>query len=272
MRGGRQTILVLSPTEGRTGIVLPVAMSAKDMDTAAKESAAVWRCIDEMAVQDGRYPLIIPEDRWRSSPETIRPRLLAHLEIFTSLYARNCEIRRIDKNTAKEFLERYHSYGYASCRYHYGIYVKRHTGHLKASSGNMEPGTLAAVATFSNARKWIKGDKTIRSYEWTRYASLPDVRISGAMGRVLSRFIEDAAPDDIMSYADLEWSEGMVYEALGFTAEGMKSPVSFRISPHSWKREAIRKAPDGNDEIIKEDDICYCNLGSCKYRLKLTDY
>ena len=28
--------------------------------------------------------------------------------------------------------------------------------------------TLVAVAAFSNARKWIKGDKTIRSYEWTR--------------------------------------------------------------------------------------------------------
>ena len=100
---------------------------------------------------------------------------------------------------AKEFLEANHSYGYAACKYCYGMFLKRHTGHIaqQMESGNTavstlpnhSPGTLVAVATFSNARKWIKGNQTIRSYEWTRYASLPDVRLSGGMGKMLKTFI-----------------------------------------------------------------------------------
>jgi hypothetical protein len=98
---------------------------------------------------------------------------------------------------------------------------------------------LVAVATFSNARKWQKGDKVIRSYEWTRYASLPGVRISGGMGKVVKAFIEEVHPDDIMSYADLEWSEGKVYEQLGFVLEGRKDPVMFVVD-EAWRRFPIK--------------------------------
>mgnify|MGYP006988390554 CR=1 FL=1 len=102
------------------------------------------------------------------------------------------------------------------------------------------PGTLVAVATFSNARKWQKGEKTIRSYEWTRYASLPGVRINGGMGKVLKAFIKEVQPDDIMSYADLEWSEGAVYEQLGFELEGHKTPVIFAVDSQ-WQRTALKQ-------------------------------
>ena len=159
----------------------------------------------------------------------MKARLLAHLGIFTQIYARNCEVRRIDKATAADFLRCNHSYGDAACRYRYGLFLKRHTGH---NSGSTEiiPGTLVAVATFSNARKWVKGEKTVRSYEWTRYASLPGLRISGGMGKMLKTFIENVHPDDIMTYADLEWSEGKVYEALGFSLEGHRPGICFSIS------------------------------------------
>ena len=168
----------------------------------------------------------------------MKARLLAHLRIFTQIYARNCEVRKIDKQTAAEFLDKNHSYSDAACRYRYGLYLKRHTGH-NAGSTEVIPGTLVAVATFSNARKWKKGDKEIRSYEWTRYASLPGVRLSGGMGRLLKTFIEDVNPDDIMTYADLEWSEGKVYEQLGFQLEGVKEPVVFQIDA-SWGRFPVK--------------------------------
>ena len=119
------------------------------------------------------------------------------------------------------------------------------------------------MATFSNARKWAKGDQIIRSYEWTRYASLPEVRLSGGMGRMLKTFIKDVQPDDIMSYADLEWSAGDVYTQLGFTLEGQKSPVMFSIDT-AWQRTPIKAETPG--------DRYFQNFGSNKYRLKLTDY
>ena len=257
-------------TDGRRVIIagedtiLPVRIFHTSMEEARKSPVSDY--IREIVETTGKYPLTVTEDRWHSQGDMIRSRLLAHLQKFTQIYARNCEIRKIDKKTAAEFLNANHSYGDAACRYRYGLYLKRHTGH---NAGNVEiaAGTLVAVAAFSNARKWIKGDRTIRSYEWTRYASLPGVRLSGGMGKLLNAFIAEVKPDDIMTYADLEWSEGKVYEALGFVLESTKTPVMFAIDTASWKRTAL----NGNG-TASSGNLYFQNLGSNKYRLKLTDY
>ena len=280
-------------SKGRSISIIPAPISADSPESAAEYAESLSSCISNLTSSNGERPLIISEDRWRSQPETTKARILAHLEIFTQLYARNCEVRKIDKKTAAEFLKVNHSYGDASCRYRYGLYLKRHTGH-NAKTGTMEPGTLVAVATFSNGRKWIKGDKTIRSYEWTRYASLPGVRLSGGMGRLLKAFIAEVQPDDIMTYADLEWSEGKVYEALGFSLEGHRSPVFFAVDTSTWNRLQIlsdgpkigvdmpppargyisgRSPATGvNGNLGPSDCRYFQNFGSNKYRLKLTEY
>ena len=269
-------VIVTRTLEGRhTKVVLPLEISARTIEEAEAESEKAEHAI-RMITREAGYPLIITEDRWNRQRAMMEARLLAHMEVHHQAYARNCEVRRIEKAEAQEFLNRNHSYGDAACKYRYGLFLKRHTGHIAAemetSSAtmnevkNLSPGTLIAVATFSNARKWIKNGKEIRSYEWTRYASLPDLRVSGGMGKLLKAFIKEVQPDDIMSYADLEWSEGEVYERLGFEAEAEKEPVTFTIDTHTWERKAIRRSLD------KLGDLFFCNFGSRKYRLKLTDY
>ncbi len=296
-------VICVSNKEGLKRIVLPVSITAATPEDAQRQSADLQETVRTLTEQSSCKMLIITEDRWRSQRSMMEARLLAHLEVFFPVYARNCEIRKIDKAEAAAFLEANHSYGDAACRYRYGMFLRRHTGwrsQIQLSNPDQEknteqncsirealkPGTLIAVAEFSNARKWIKGDKTIRSYEWTRYASLPGVRINGGMGKMLKHFIKEVQPDDIMSYADLEWSEGAVYEQLGFTLEGRKEAVSFIIDCNTWERNAIRDSspthftsildsgcPQEEAEGTEKEDIRYFrNLGSNKYRLKLTDY
>ena len=339
-------VIVTRTLDGRhTKVILPLEISARTIEEAEAESENAEYAI-RMITREAGYPLIITEDRWRSQRQMMEARLLAHLELFSQAYARNCEVRRIEKAEAQEFLNRNHSYGYATCKYRYGLFLKRHTGHIAAEMGfpigsgmtDGEPGTtdrktevpnrevgrtsspvilnevknlseetLIAVATFSNARRWVKEGKEIRSYEWTRYASLPDLRVSGGMGKMLKAFIKEVHPDDIMSYADLEWSEGKVYERLGFEAETRKEPVTFTIDPQTWERTAIRRSPvkpgmteekpgmteekprlteekprltEGMLRITEGDnvipdligDLFFRNFGSRKFRLKLTDY
>ena len=197
---------------------------------------------------DSGREIVVPEDRWHTQRDMMEKRVLAHLGQFRSIFARKCTVRRIDKPAAREFLERNHSYGDASCRYRYGVYCGDE---------------LVAVAEFSNARRWLKDDGPVASYEWVRYASLPDVRVVGGMGKVLKTFIDEVHPDDIVSYADLEWSDGEVYRTLGFVRDGMKAPVSFVIDPVTWKRTPMKNAaPDC-------EGLHYTNLGSVKYRLRL---
>ena len=171
-------------------------------------------------------------------------------EKFHSVFARNCEIRRIDRELAASFLNACHLYGDCAAAYRYGLFVSRSPGGVKgaaeggamgcvaegAEGGAMGAaegrqtypvGTLVAVASFSKARRWSKKgengeQETICSYEWLRYASLPELRVLGGMGRILARFIEDFHPDDIMSYVPLRHFSGEVYESLGFVSEGVK--------------------------------------------------
>ena len=179
-------------------------------------------------------------------------------EKFHSVFARNCEIRRIDRELAANFLNACHLYGDCAAAYRYGLFVSRSPGGVKgaaeggamgcvaegAEGGAMGAaegvavgaaegrqtypvGTLVAVASFSKARRWSKKgengeQETICSYEWLRYASLPELRVLGGMGRILARFIEDFHPDDIMSYVPLRHFSGEVYELLGFVSEGVK--------------------------------------------------
>lgn len=278
--------------DGRERVILPVRFTATSPEEAEKQSDSLRSAIDEITKSSGLHPIAITEDRWNVQREMTQKRLLSHLEVFTPLFARNCEVRRIEKSEASAFLDANHSYGDAACRYRYGMFLKRHTGHRSSvlSSGQaheadraeeirrpeiIQPGALVAVAEFSNARKWQKGDKVIRSYEWIRYASLPDVRINGGMGKMLKHFIKDIDPDDIMSYADLEWSEGSVYEQLGFTLEGNKEAVTFKIDAESGIRRALGKeslSDAQNDRTDAQEILYFRNLGSNKYRLKLTDY
>ena len=293
-----KVIYVYVPGKGMRA-VMPLEISAESEEEAGIQAYMAKEDVCIISDEATSRPVIITEDRWHSHPEMMKARLLAHLEVFDQIYARNCEVRKIDKQTAAEFLAANHSYGNAACRYRYGLFLKRHTGHV--ASGSIETikypkDTLVAVATFSNARKWIKGDKTIRSYEWTRYASLPGVRLSGGMGKLLKAFIEDVHPDDIMTYADLEWSEGKVYQRLGFVLEGIKAPVTFSVDTVSWDRYAIKEqdmtsvdprpygAPPSRgwhvnsghcpalQPIMTNESVYFRNFGSNKYRLKLTDY
>ena len=234
--------------------VIPYLISSRSPEEAKQSAADIEQLVSDLSRQ-GISPVVITEDRWYRQNGMMKSRLLAHLEKFTPVFARNCQVRKIEKEEASKFLDAYHSYGDATCRYRYGMFLKK------------SPETLVAVATFSNARKWQKGDKVIRSYEWTRYASLPDVRISGGLGKMLKAFIQDQKPDDIMSYADLEWSEGRVYEQLGFVLEGKKEHVLFVVD-EQWKRTPVGKEA----QMAQNAVLFFQNFGSNKYRLKLTEY
>lgn len=252
--------------------VILIPLIAGTPDEARIQSEAIG------SVPRGTDTIAISEDRWMKSRDMMANRLLAHTGIFRSVFARDCETRKISRHEADCFLEKTHSYGGAQSRYCYGLFLKRErvknvgnrqdTGDRQDNSSAITAGTMVAAAEFSNARRWIKDGRTVRSYEWIRYASLPDVRISGGMGKILNRFIDDIHPDDIMSYADLEWSEGQAYRRLGFIEDGSKSPVTFRIDTGTWQRTPVKENA-GTDGTAPAHTMYFQNFGSVKYRLKL---
>ncbi len=210
-------------------------------------------------VPSGLRTIHLYEDRWRREGEIVRLRILAHLGRCRTLFARNCKVKKLDTPEASTFLDLYHSYGSARSRYRYGLL-----------SGE----ELVAVATFSAGRP-MQRDRTVQSYEWVRYASLPDLRVTGGMGKLLQAFIDDVSPEEVMSYADLEWSDGAVYRTLGFVEAGRRAPVEFLVDTDTWQRISIEKLD--RDRAFRElepgPDSRFCritNLGSIKYLKRIT--
>ncbi len=264
--------IVCTGADGHRQVVLPLEIKALSVEEAVQRQKALCLAIAAVKEAIGKMPILITEDRWLRNRDTMALRLLAHLGRFTGIFARNCGIEKINRTDAAAFLEDCHSYGDAKSRYHYGLFHQ---------------GELVGVAEFSNARKWRKAgadadgqpaELLIRSYEWVRYASLPGTRIVGGMGKVLKHFIAERQPDDIMSYADLEWSEGQVYRTLGFEEEGLRRPVLFRIGEDGLREplpegEMPGKTVEMPLESTSETPCRYfMNFGSIKYRLKLTEY
>lgn len=241
-----------------------------------------------------QYPIIISEDRWKCHKEFVKIRLLAHLQNHSQVFARNCEVRRINKPAADSFLAKYHSYGNALSRFRYGLFISKYN-----KKAPFRIGTLVGVSEFSSARRWLKNDKKISSYEWVRAAFLPHLRVAGGMSKMLKYFVQDVEADDVMTYADLEWSNGDAYSKLGFKKEGVRSPIVFvvitsniqptgtQLTTGNWRRvpidDFLAKALNADYKTVKsmelEDKVAavqiynksalfYMNLGSLKYRRK----
>lgn len=270
-------------------VSIPFAYNRLDgMDCFCCDHCGVFICLVEISLFNDPIPekiikrlknlrenstlpksIFLYEDKWRSQGPLVRGRLLAQLEKEKSIFARNCSVREITPEAAAKFLEKNHLYGATKARYRFGLFRKRATG---ANELGMEHSdSLVAVATFSSGRKNEDG---IMSYEWERYASTVGFRIVGGMGKLLRHFVKERMEEidqiEVMSYSDSEWSDGDVYNKLGFSAHSHREPVGFIVDNSTYKRIHFNKI--GRDRAFPKellDDpnkftLIY-NIGSTKF-------
>ncbi len=212
--------------------------------------------------------LFLYEDRWRSNPQITGKRLLAHLGHFQRIHARLCKVITLEnckrfsftptqfKEKVQAFLNKYHPYGFLKCDFPYALTFKE---------------SIVAAGSFSTTRKG--------AFEWTRHATLPEVRIPGGMGKALEAFVQNCKKEgtltfEVMSYSDNEWSNGEVYKTLGFKEEAGLPPITYHVDPTTFKRlnyrrwqQAIGKsATEDQNGINGNDFITIKNRGSRKWK------
>lgn len=145
----------------------------------------------ELAEQNG-YRCIHVFD-WDSSPH-----ILALFKKKTTLYARKCEVMKIDSKTANIFTERYHLQG--KCRGQnevYGLYYS---------------GELVELMSFGKPR-YTK--KEHYDFELLRLCTKFDTKVIGGASKLFSAFLKDHPNASVISYCDRAKFDGKVYEQLG---------------------------------------------------------
>ncbi len=219
------------------------------------------------------------EDVFVFKPELVKSRILAMLGRFIRLHARHCIVKKIDKPTSDTFLEINHLQGSVTAKSKYGLFLKPQ--YVERFMSEWSVGTpptaqqlnnsttqqlLIAVATFSGGRLMKFGERAgTRSYELVRFASLKGYVVVGGMDKLLKAFIEEHQPDDIMSYADRDWSDGRSYLKLGFDEIESTTPQTFYVNLNTSERLPI-------SSLIDDKHLEIFNAGSIKFIKSLRSF
>ena len=219
----------------------------------ASEKLAAFSADQKEIREFGISVVTLWEDIWIQENAVAKSRLSAMLGISHRIPARTTAVRRIDKPTADKFLRENHLQKAVTSKVKYGLFLpNRYFRVLKADYqfNRAAPELLVAVATFSHARIFEREGKPFRSYELIRFANLLDTTVIGGLDKLLRFFEEDCKPDDIMTYADMEWSDGASYKRLGFEAVSDKAPIPFWLDKKTLKRTRRPEKMD-NDNLIE---------------------
>ena len=207
------------------------------------------------------------QDCWVRKKEIVRSRIAVLSGMCIRIHARRTEVRRISKDVVSGFLDANHLQGFVNGRYNYGLYLDE---------------KLVAAASFSAGRKITRNGVVCRSFELLRYANLLHHRVTGGLGKLIAHFIKNVNPDDIMTYADLDWSQGKGYRTLNFRQTATTPPQTFWINPAEMQRYYPHRLPlqltDGfhrqnrygnMDDFLKNKGyLKIYNAGNLKFLLK----
>lgn len=153
------------------------------------------------------------EDEWINK-KNIWKSMITNILGFTKnkIYGRTCTIDTVDSNTAVKFLNDNHIQGWCPSNIKLGLYYK---------------GELVSLMTFGKSRHFIGSGK----YEWEllRFCNKLDTTVIGGASKLFSYFIRNYKPTSIVSYSDRRWSEGDMYNKLGFTFSHYSKPNYFYV-------------------------------------------
>ena len=121
-----------------------------------------------------------------------------------TVYARKCQIKEVDSKTSKEFQKAKHIQGAVNSKINLGLYYQDE---------------LVSLMTFTKCRFDKKHE-----WELLRFCNKLGYHIPGSASKLLSYFEENYKPTSLVSYADRRWSQGKVYEKLGFKFSHASSP------------------------------------------------
>jgi hypothetical protein len=143
----------------------------------------------------------IASDLVVSSANKLASIISSRLQLNEKVFARNCEVKRIEKKIAEKFLNEYHLMNSADCAFAYGLFFKEE---------------ILAVCTFSKGRKMDRLPAHKRSYELIRFCCTNGITVTGGLSKIVKTFCKEKEAGDVMTYIDPDFSLGGSYLKAGF--------------------------------------------------------
>lgn len=251
-----------------------ISIVCADLETQTPGSPhPLLSLLPESQAPAGGRALVIWEDVWYRKTEIVKSRLRALLGLSSRIPARLTRVERIDKPAADHFLESHHMNGSASARYRFGLFLpakyKDRFPYSPPEGSSSGDDILVAVAAFAAPRLFHRpGEKPYKSGELIRFASHRETTVVGGLSKLTAHFAELYRPDDIVTYVDLEWSDGASFRKAGFEAAGQTEPLTFLVDKRNFNRYPLHRID--NKIIYSSGDslIRIVNAGNRKYARK----
>jgi hypothetical protein len=215
--------------------------------------------------KQGKTMINLWEDRWICNRDQVMFRLKSLLGLNYRIHGRKTILRRVSRTESDTFFNLNHLQGTAKARHLYGLFY------------NDE---IVAVAGFSGTRLMPREGENYRSAELVRFACKGGVTVIGGLTKLIKHFMNELKPDDLMSYADRDWSVGKGYDASGFVLNQTTDPMVIWLCKANLKRYFIQRLPlnilrdledltidDKTRYLLAHNFIKLFNTGNLKYKL-----
>jgi len=146
------------------------------------------------------------EDQWLNKKNIIKSMIYNKLNLNTErIYARKCIIKEVDYNTKNNFFINNHIQGDCPSKTNIGLFF------------NDE---LVSCMSFGKERF----KKQSESHELLRFCNKLNINVIGGASRLFKHFLKNYSPKNIITFADRRFSQGNLYNVLGFKFIEYTSP------------------------------------------------
>lgn len=227
-----------------------------DMKKIIYPSATQFEALKPEEEQGVRSVFYLWEDIWTFRREKAESKLKSLFGLSQRIHGRQCLVRAITNDILIDFLSKNHLNVPIPAKFKYGLFYL---------------GDLVAIMSFSKSRPINRSGSVYHSFELLRFCNKLNTTVVGGFSKLLRHFIKNVKPDDIMTYVDRDWSDGSLYEKMGFVLEDMTGPIEFRLNTENGERIYPDRLPKsmripGTDTETRELPKVY-SMGSYKYLL-----
>lgn len=150
---------------------------------------------------------------WSYRKDIIKSIISFHIHKYKyRVYARKCDIRQVDSQISKKFLNTNHLQGSVNSSIQYGLYYENE---------------LVSLMCFCKPRKTMGSTvkaSTHTTYELVRFCNKLNMDVVGGASKLFKTFLQNVHCDRVISYSDRAHFSGNLYSALGFTLDHVISP------------------------------------------------
>lgn len=220
----------------------------KEHNYHSKKSAIAHKC--------GMRMIHVFSDEWKDKNEIVKS-MLRNItgQTQNKIFARKTSVVPVENKAAYKFMETNHIQGKCTSSINLGLEYD---------------GEIVALMSFGKCRHFIGSSK--HQYELMRFCSKLNTEVVGGASKLFKHFVQTYNPKSVVSYADLRWSEGKLYDILGFNLYNISRPNYFyikrdkRYNRFNFRKSALVKkygCPEDMSEHEYMKSMGYIRIYDC---------